>query len=45
MKKHMKLILQQASVQQIHDCIIIEILIQCRLWVIVMQITGKNHLH
>jgi len=40
MKKNMKLILQEASVQQINDCVIIESLAQFRLWVIIMQITG-----
>jgi hypothetical protein len=44
MKKHMKLILQQAGVQRIHDCVVIQSLVQCRFWVIVMQITGKKSL-
>ena len=36
----MKLILQQASVRRINDCMVIESLVQFRLWFIVMQITG-----
>jgi len=40
LKKHMKLILQQASAQRINDCMVIESLVQFRLLVIIMQITG-----
>ena len=36
----MKLMLQQASFQQIDDYMVIESLAQFRLWVIIMQITG-----